>query len=116
MFVKACLVCRDAQPANMDAFAAHLANNYVPNTVIVDATASSHPPERYMEWMQVRQAALPRPPSAVPDHVLPSWNLTCSMPEQARKLDFGQGLWGGCWAPPAVLRRPSLWQAGSRHT
>ncbi|KAK9826886.1 hypothetical protein WJX81_004474 [Elliptochloris bilobata] len=43
---------RDAQPADMDAFASHLANNYVPNTVIVDATASSHPPERYMDWMQ----------------------------------------------------------------
>lgn len=52
--VRACLVCRDAQPADMNAFAAHLANNYVPNTVIVDATASSHMPERYMEWMQVR--------------------------------------------------------------
>ena len=51
--MRACFVCRDAQPADMDAFAAHLASNYVPNTVIVDATASSHPPERYMEWMQV---------------------------------------------------------------
>ena len=53
MSLKVSFVCRDAQPADMDAFAAHLANNYVPNTVIVDATASSHPPERYMEWMQV---------------------------------------------------------------
>lgn len=44
--------CRDAQPADMDAFAAHLAGNYVPNTVIVDATASSALPERYMAWMQ----------------------------------------------------------------
>jgi hypothetical protein len=38
----------------MDAFAAHLAGNYVPNTVIVDATASSRLPERYMAWMQAR--------------------------------------------------------------
>jgi len=45
---------RDAQPADMDAFAAHLAGNYVPNTVIVDATASSRLPERYMAWMQAR--------------------------------------------------------------
>ena len=45
---------RDAQPADLDAFAAHLAGNYVPNTVIVDATASSATPERYMEWMQAR--------------------------------------------------------------
>lgn len=45
---------RDAQPADLDAFAAHLAGNYVPNTVIVDATASSQTPERYMDWMQAR--------------------------------------------------------------
>ena len=47
------VACRDAQPADRNAFAAHLAGNYVPNTVIVDATASSDLPECYMEWMQV---------------------------------------------------------------
>ena len=45
---------RDAQPADLDAFATHLAGNYVPNTVIVDATASSETPARYMDWMQAR--------------------------------------------------------------
>ena len=44
--------CRDSEPANLTAFADHLAGNYVPNSVIVDATASEAPAQRYLEWMQ----------------------------------------------------------------
>ena len=44
--------CRDSQPADLTAFADHLAGNYVPNSVIVDATASEAPAQRYLEWMQ----------------------------------------------------------------
>lgn len=43
---------RLSQPADLDAFAEHLASNYVPNTVIIDATASDVPPTKYMQWMQ----------------------------------------------------------------
>ena len=34
------------------AFADHLAQNYTPNTVIVDATASDEPPAQYLDWMR----------------------------------------------------------------
>ena len=37
---------------DLDRFAAHLAGNYVPNTVIVDCTASDAPSEHYLEWMR----------------------------------------------------------------
>jgi hypothetical protein len=43
---------RSSQPADMSAFADHLASHYVPNQVIVDATASEQPALHYMEWMQ----------------------------------------------------------------
>ncbi|KAK9806380.1 hypothetical protein WJX72_012231 [[Myrmecia] bisecta] len=43
---------RDAQPADLAHFADHLAKNYVPNSVIIDLTASDVPPSNYMEWMQ----------------------------------------------------------------
>ena len=36
----------------MDAFRDHLASSYVPNTVIIDATASDVPPQQYLEWMR----------------------------------------------------------------
>lgn len=36
----------------MGAFADHLANHYVPNSVVVDATASEVPAAQYLEWMQ----------------------------------------------------------------
>lgn len=48
----AVLCCRDAEPVNMDQFADHLANSYIPNTVIIDATASEVPPAQYLHWMQ----------------------------------------------------------------
>ena len=41
-------------PADLTALGKHLASNYVPNCVIVDATASASPPEHYLEWMKVR--------------------------------------------------------------
>ena len=47
-----CLLYRNSEPANLAAFADHLAGNYVPNSVIVDATASEVPAEQYLEWMQ----------------------------------------------------------------
>ena len=40
-------------PADLTALGKHLANNYIPNCVIVDATASASPPEHYLEWMKV---------------------------------------------------------------
>ncbi len=36
----------------MARFADHLANSYIPNTVIIDATASEAPPALYLQWMQ----------------------------------------------------------------
>lgn len=41
-----------SQPADASAFSDHLASHYVPNSVIVDATASEEPALRYLEWMQ----------------------------------------------------------------
>jgi aspartokinase/homoserine dehydrogenase 1 len=41
-----------AEPLDMDRFAAHLATSYVPNTVVVDCTASDGPPARYLDWMR----------------------------------------------------------------
>jgi hypothetical protein len=40
------------EPADLAALGDHLAKNYIPNTVIVDATASAAPPEHYLEWMK----------------------------------------------------------------
>lgn len=34
------LLTSQGQPADLEAFSDHLANNYIPNTVIVDCTAS----------------------------------------------------------------------------
>ena len=45
-------ICRSSQPADMTAFAEHLKNHYVPNSVIVDSTASEVPAAHYLEWMQ----------------------------------------------------------------
>ncbi len=36
----------------MRAFSEHLAGHYVPNSVIVDATASEAPAAAYLDWMQ----------------------------------------------------------------
>ena len=44
--------CRDSQETDLVAFADHLAQNYTPNTVIVDATASDGPPAQYLDWMR----------------------------------------------------------------
>lgn len=41
-----------AEPVDMVKFADHLAGNYVPNTVIVDCTASEEPAQHYIDWMQ----------------------------------------------------------------
>ena len=46
------LRCRDSQPADLTAFADHLTQNYTPNTVIIDATASDEPPAHYLDWMR----------------------------------------------------------------
>lgn len=43
---------RKGKAVDLSAFADHLAGSYIPNTVIVDATASDTPPEHYLEWMQ----------------------------------------------------------------
>ena len=45
-------ILRNAEPANMDKFADHLAGHYVPNSVIVDATASEVPAQNYLDWMR----------------------------------------------------------------
>ena len=44
--------CRQAEPADLQRFGDHIASSFLPNTVIVDATASEAPPEHYMEWLQ----------------------------------------------------------------
>ena len=44
--------CRYSQEADLDKFADHMAGHYVPNTVIVDATASELPAQKYLEWMK----------------------------------------------------------------
>ena len=43
---------RQSEPVDMARFADHLANSYIPNTVIIDATASELPPALYLQWMQ----------------------------------------------------------------
>eukprot|EP00884_Botryococcus_braunii_P021858 jgi/Botrbrau1/8356/Bobra.0046s0017.1 len=43
---------RNGEVVNLDRFAAHLASNYVPNSVIIDTTASEVPPQHYLEWMK----------------------------------------------------------------
>lgn len=43
---------KEAQPVDFTRFSDHLANNYVPNTVIIDCTASDAPSEHYLEWMR----------------------------------------------------------------
>ncbi|KAL3159311.1 Bifunctional aspartokinase/homoserine dehydrogenase 1, chloroplastic [Trebouxia sp. C0010 RCD-2024] len=43
---------RGAEPVDLERFANHLANSYIPNTVIIDATASEGPPSLYLQWMQ----------------------------------------------------------------
>ena len=45
-------LCRQSEPVDMARFADHLANSYIPNTVIIDATASELPPALYLQWMQ----------------------------------------------------------------
>ena len=47
-----CDFCRDSQPADLEKFADHMASHYVPNTVIVDATASEVPAREYLDWMK----------------------------------------------------------------
>lgn len=39
-------------PADLDAFASHLAGSFIPNAVIIDATASEVPAEHYESWMR----------------------------------------------------------------
>jgi aspartokinase/homoserine dehydrogenase 1 len=41
-----------SEPTDLTRFADHLADSYLPNTVIIDATASEVPPAHYLEWMQ----------------------------------------------------------------
>ena len=41
-----------AEPVDLDKFAQHLSSNYIPNTVIIDCTASEGPPEKYLSWMR----------------------------------------------------------------
>ena len=40
------------EPADMTALGDHLEKNYIPNTVIIDATASDGPPAHYLTWMK----------------------------------------------------------------
>lgn len=41
-----------SEPLDYDAFASHLSRNSVPNTVILDCTASDEPPKQYLNWMK----------------------------------------------------------------
>lgn len=46
------IFCRESQSADLEKFADHLASHYVPNSVIVDATASEVPAQKYLDWMK----------------------------------------------------------------
>jgi len=39
-------------PVDLKVFGAHLANSYIPNSCVVDCTASDGPPAEYLDWMK----------------------------------------------------------------
>ena len=39
-------------PVDLKGFGAHLANSYIPNSCVVDCTASDGPPAEYLDWMK----------------------------------------------------------------
>lgn len=41
--------CRNSQPADLQYLASHLASSFIPNSVIIDATAAEEPPTHYLE-------------------------------------------------------------------
>lgn len=41
-----------SEPVDLRKFSKHLSDNFVPNTVIIDCTASEAPAEHYLDWMQ----------------------------------------------------------------
>lgn len=52
LFSPCSCVCSTAEAVDLARFADHLAGSYIPNTVIIDATASEVPPSQYLAWMQ----------------------------------------------------------------
>lgn len=44
-----CLGCSDAEPVDLLSLASHLASSFIPNAVIIDATAAEEPPAHYVE-------------------------------------------------------------------
>ena len=40
---------RNSQPADLTYLASHLASSFIPNSVIIDATAAEEPPSHYLE-------------------------------------------------------------------
>lgn len=47
-----CCPSRDAEANDLTSFGDHMANTPVPNSVIIDATASDWPAQKYLEWMK----------------------------------------------------------------
>ncbi len=42
-------VCRHSQPVDLSYLASHLSSSFIPNAVVIDATASDVPPAHYLE-------------------------------------------------------------------
>ena len=42
-------MCRHSQPVDLSYLASHLSSSFIPNAVIIDATASDVPPAHYLE-------------------------------------------------------------------
>ena len=101
-----CFVAAQGQPVDLEAFSNHLANNYIPNTVIVDCTASSEWLGAGLRCLHVGSSALsdrPRP-AAPPVSVLPLVQLAIGRPADwfgaphfpASQTSLASGTWSGC--------------------
>lgn len=105
-FCKPIVLLEQGQPVDLEAFSNHLANNYIPNTVIVDCTASSEWLGAGLRCLHVGSSALsdrPRP-AAPPVSVLPLVQLAIGRPADwfgaphvpASQTSLASGTWSGC--------------------
>ena len=69
---------RHSQPVDLSYLASHLSSSFIPNAVIIDATASDVPPAHYLEvklWLQKQHGACTQSVNAIPT---PSATPRCS--------------------------------------